>query len=544
MPDLEHIYLDLDLALLHAIAAQAGVQLAAPNARAAAAELAAALRQSESVEILLARALSDEARLALHTLQQAGGQFAVAPFVRRFGDLRPLGSAALAREHPWDAPGNATEALYFNGLIGRGFMETDTGPQEFFFIPSDLLPNLPPAPSQLVPSAAATATPSAEPVGASLATSALVDDSVTVLAAIQRQPGQAPAPETVASHLRLPSLNFLLTLLDDLGLTIAEFRLNRDRARAYLQGARGEQLRALADAWRDSRTCNDLWCVPTLRPQTAGWANDPVAARAHILRLCADLPPGQWRTLDSFIAFVREHHPDFQRPAGDYDSWYIRDAVSGDYLHGFEHWEQVDGALVRYLITGPMHWLGLADISPEAFRLTALFPAFMGQAEWRILDKPKPLTLHPDGLLVVPRSANRYDRFQAARIGEWLAPKEKDTYAYLITGGSLQAALAQGITARHIVAFLRRACAAPMPQMVVEAVERWGRNGVEIRAATTLVLRVKDRPLLDFLRHSPKTGPHLGESLGDLAVEVKNWEKLQDGLMELGMVAEVKTANL
>nr|MBI2904025.1 helicase-associated domain-containing protein [Chloroflexota bacterium] len=286
------------------------------------------------------------------------------------------------------------------------------------------------------------------------------------------------------------------------------------------------------------------WCVPTLRPQTAGWAIDPVAARAHILRLCADLPPGQWRSLDSVIAFVREHHPDFQRPAGDYDSWYIRDAVSGDYLHGFEHWEQVDGALVRYLITGPMHWLGLADISPEAFRLTALFPAFMGQAEWRILDKPKPLTLHPDGLLVVPRSANRYDRFQAARIGEWLAPKEKDTYAYLITGGSLQAALAQGITARHIVAFLRRVCAAPLPQMVVEAVERWGRNGVEIRAATTLVLRVKDRPLLDFLRHSPKTGPHLGESLGDLAVEVKNWEKLQDGLMELGMVAEVKTANL
>ena len=47
---------------------------------------------------------------------------------------------------------------------------------------------------------------------------------------------------------------------------------------------------------------------------------------------------------------------------GDYDSWYLRDAESGEYLRGFEHWEQVDGALVYYLITGPLHWLGILHL--------------------------------------------------------------------------------------------------------------------------------------------------------------------------------------
>src|SRR5579859_5992190 len=38
---------------------------------------------------------------------------------------------------------------------------------------------------------------------------------------------------------------------------------------------------------------------------------------------------------------VKEEEPDFQRPAGNYDSWYIRDAQSGEYLRGFESWDRV-----------------------------------------------------------------------------------------------------------------------------------------------------------------------------------------------------------
>lgn len=557
MPDLEHTYLDYDLTLLKAIAEQAGVELSAPNARAAAVELAAALQNAEAVDLLLTRVVGQagglsndedttsikaQAAAALNALFQAEGRLPAAPFIRRFGEQRPLGPAALARERPWENPANATEALYFNGLIGRAFMESEAGPQEFFFIPSDLLPLLPKVESSPEVSPAEAIAPAESPA-AQPASSAIVDDAVTVLAAIQLG---RPLDEHLAPHLRLPALDLILALLADLSLLSGNHKLNPEPAKNFLRGSRGEQLRQLAEAWRDSKTWNDLWRVPTLRAEPGAWSNDPVATRAFLIRLCADLPLGEWRSLESFVAFVREHHPDFQRPAGDYDSWYIRDARTGDYLRGFECWDEVDGALLRYLVMGPLHWLGLVDKSEtsDAFRLTPIFEAFAqaSSSEWKIVDVPKPVIARGDGILLMSRSANRYDRFQAARIGEWLAPgllAGDDAYSYRLTGNSLQAAARQGITARHITAFLRRACE-QVPQHLLEAVERWGRNGVEARAGKMLVLRVSSPDLLDFLRRSPQAGRYLGESLGPTAVEVKNWEKLREAMIELGLAAELQ----
>ncbi len=566
MPDLEHTYLDYDLTLLKAIAEQAGLELSAPNARAAAVELAAALQNPEAVDLLVTHVLGDptrsvqsppeasdlqsQTRLALEALIQAEGRLPAAPFIRRFGEQRPLGPAALARERPWENPANATEALYFNGLIGRAFMESDTGPQEFFFIPGDLLPLLPKVESSPEVSPAEAIAPAESPA-AQPASSAIVDDAVTVLAAIQLG---RPLDDHLAPHLRLPALDLILALLADLNLLnppeglkpSGGLRLNPEPAKNFLRCSRGEQLRQLAEAWRDSKAWNDLWHVPTLRAEPGAWANEPVTTRAFVIRLCADLPIGEWRSLESFVAFVREHHPDFQRPAGDYDSWYIRDAKTGEYLRGFEHWDKVDGALLRYFVRGPLHWLGLVDKSEtsDAFRLTPIFEAFAqaGGGEWKVVDVPKPVIARGDGVLLVSRSVNRYDRFQAARIGEWLAPGPlagDDAYSYRLTGNSLQAAARQGITARHITAFLRRACERA-PQHLLEAVERWGRNGVEARASSMLVLRVSSSDLLDFLRRSPQASRYLGESLGPTAVEVKNWEKLREAMIELGLAAELQ----
>ncbi|NIO71720.1 MAG: hypothetical protein GTN71_22490, partial [Anaerolineae bacterium] len=51
---------------------------------------------------------------------------------------------------------------------------------------------------------------------------------------------------------------------------------------------------------------------------------------------------------------IKESDPDFQRPDGDYSSWYIRQADTGRYLSGFESWDQVEGALIAYLIAQPL----------------------------------------------------------------------------------------------------------------------------------------------------------------------------------------------
>ncbi len=55
--------------------------------------------------------------------------------------------------------------------------------------------------------------------------------------------------------------------------------------------------------------------------------------------------------------------PRLPAPAGDYDSWFIKRASDGQYLRGFAHWEEVDGALIKYFITDILHWLGQVDLS-------------------------------------------------------------------------------------------------------------------------------------------------------------------------------------
>ena len=116
--------------------------------------------------------------------------------------------------------------------------------------------------------------------------------------------------------------------------------------------------------------------MPRLRVE-GSWQNDPLHARQATLQFLSPLPPGVWWSLNAFIEAVKQTHPDFQRPAGDYDSWYLYDTSTETFLRGFEHWDEVDGALLRYLITGPLHWLAILDLAspepgkpPSAFRLS------------------------------------------------------------------------------------------------------------------------------------------------------------------------------
>lgn len=553
MPSLETVYLDYDLTFLKAIASQAGIELNAPNARAAATQLAQALQSHETVELLLYRilpsalnetlspdqlALKDQTESALKHLIASQGRAPVAAFSRRYGEVRPLGPVALAREKPWENPQNASESLFFNGVIGRAFMESDSGPQEFFFIPSDLMPNLPDVPTVPPPTPAEAVSVSMDADSASqIANVGLADDAVTVLAALQLKPGKIPDPEKISRYLRHPALHLLMSLLTDLKMISDDLRVDPEQAKPFMQADRGAQLSTLANAWRDSNRWNDLLYVPSLKPEPGSWRNDPLAARALILKLCADLPANEWRSLESFITFVREHHADFQRPAGDYDSWYIRDAKTGEYLRGFEHWDDVEGALLRYIITSPMHWLGLVHLKPDAFRLTTLFTAFIANTVWPLTEnKEAKIVVRSDGTFTVPFDMNRYERFQAARIGEWL-PLSGNHYSYRLTGNSLNTAGLQGITAKHIISFLRRHCER-IPHNVVEAIDRWGRSGVEARTSQMMILRLENPGLLDFVRRNPKTSPYLGEVIGSSSIEVKDWKRLQEGMMELGLVVE------
>ncbi|MBP7690357.1 MAG: helicase-associated domain-containing protein [Anaerolineales bacterium] len=574
MPPLERVLIDYDLGLLRLMAELGGVELTAPSQREAAGQLARRLLEPERLAANIA-ALPVPARAALEALRGAGGRLPRARFTRAYGEVRAMGQARREREQPWRHAPSPAETLWYRALTAHAFFESEAGPQEFTFIPEDLLKLLPAAPDP-PPAALPPAAPPGQSAEAPAAVRAgafqLADDVVTLLAYAQRvplrlEPGTLTTrqPDVVRRFLHAPeALDLAFQLAIQLKfLTGAPLRPDPAPARSFLELTRLAQTQTLAAAWRASTDWNDLLRLPGLVFEGHAWRNDPVLAREAILAQLAAVPAGEWWSLESFVAAIKERTPDFQRPAGDYDAWYIRDAETDAYLRGFEHWERVDGALVRWFIEGPLHWLGLVDVAAPraapapakprslrragrataAFRVTPAGAAFLGRGAWPAAGDPAAAThvhIGLDAVISAPAALAPYQRFRLARVAKWVG-LEADTYTYRLAPSALRRARQQGVEVGRIVDFLREIAAEPgLPPSVLAALERWARAGQEAAVQEFLVLRVKSPDVLEALRRTPRVQDYLGRPLGPTAIEVRREaaDRLRGALAELGILTD------
>ena len=152
-----------------------------------------------------------------------------------------------------------------------------------------------------------------------------------------------------------------------------------------------------------------------------------------------------------------------------------------------------------------------------------------------------PLVVQAGAVVQVPYNANRYQRFQVARIADAQPVQPDEPYGYRLTPGSLTAAQEQGIDTDRLLQFLASASGRPLPAGVKRAVSRWQERGVEGRVEHTVVLRVRDTEILDILRSNPKTRDFISESLGDLAATVRqqDWEAFLEATAGLGLLLDV-----
>jgi hypothetical protein len=302
----------------------------------------------------------------------------------------------------------------------------------------------------------------------------------------------------------------------------------------------------LVAAWRASDRFNELRLLPGLVCE-GEWSNRPLAARRFLLGALDELPRQTWWNLKSFIEAIKEQHPDFQRPAGDYDSWFIRDTAGGNFLRGFTDWDRVDGALIRFLLIDVMHRLGLLDLArpsegrePTAFRL---LDDQTLQSRFQRAENGK-LKLTSQGKIVAAPLVPRAARYQLARFCEW-DDATPDGYRYHISPHSLDRARRQGLKVAQLLALLARHADAGIPTPVTKAVTRWEARGLEARAEMQAVLRVSRPDIIKQLRES-KAARFLGEPLGPTAVIIKHGaeSRVVAALAELGILAEDSTTEI
>jgi hypothetical protein len=308
--------------------------------------------------------------------------------------------------------------------------------------------------------------------------------------------------------------------------------------KSFLELARPQALALLAKAWQASDSLNELHLVPGLACE-GEWINQPRLTRDFLFHLVESLPAGKWWSLPAFIRAIKEKYPDFQRPVGDYDSWFIKRLSDGAYLRGFACWDEVEGALVRFLITGPMFWLGMLELAkPEDGGYVSAFR--VNEKHIISIEKGK-LTVLSNGSISVPRLVPRAARYLISRFCEWELPKS-DEYRYRVTTVSLERAREQGLKVGSLLSLLARNAASEIPPAFIKALKRWQLNGTEARVEVQTILRVTRPEVLVELRKS-KAGRFLGDSLGPVTVIVKPGaqSKVLYALAELGLLAEGST---
>ena len=556
MQSLRRTLEDHDLGHLRIVAELWGIDLPQGSARQAAAALAQAMLSPGAAQDT-AVSLPPTAAEALAHLLAHGGRAPLADLARTFGPLTQMGPGRRDREKPWRRPQAALDALYFRGLLALAFGDTPGGPQEFAFIPHDLLEQLP-SPAR-PPDSSPPGNPAATPARERTAGSAAVDDATTLLSALRRRPSRSaelPASRKAAlsAFLRQPeSIDLLLTVLIEQGMVRPpQLRPDPQATRQFLELSPIRALQQLAAAWLESRAWNDLARTPGLTAGSAAWPNDPLVTRSAALLLLQDLPTDTWWDLPAFLKSVYQDRPAFQRPAGDFDSWYLHDAQTGRPLTGFAHWDSVEGRLLRFLIEGPLAWLGVLDLGLDetglvAFRRTLGSGVLLGETSPAESTapalKPEAAKVDPDGWVHVPLSVPPAQRYQIGRVTAW-SRLEPEGYVFRVTPSALAAARTQGLTVSHVAAILEHASGKSLPPGLAAAMSRWERRAGEGRVEPALLLETSDARTLRELKTHRATARFLGESVGPTAMRVRarDVEALLAAAVRMGLLLEPPTA--
>jgi hypothetical protein len=527
-----------DLGFLKIVANAWGIEIKAPDAYTARTQLAMEMNNPEIIKEIY-EVFPENVRQAFDTLLDNDGKIPWAKFARDFGEIQVMGSARRDRERPDLNPKTPTEYLWYRAFIGRAFLSTETEPQEFAYIPEEIFSCLEPAYIQKkqIPGRSAT---TKETQIIFTASDRILDDICTLLAAIRN----GFSIDILHEYCDIPT-DFLNKLIFDIKLISDKGILDPDQVRNFLETSREKSLMMLVNHWIENKQLNEMELIPDFIIEGVLDRNHH-NVRQFLLDQISLVPVGQWWNLESFVSYVFQTNPDFQRPAGNYDTWYIKKAETGEYLRGFEHWDAIDGAYIRFMLTGPLFWLGLVDLACsesdnkiQAFKCSQWYANLLSNHPPEgIKSEDVKLLIDSYGKIVIPLRFSRSIRYQISRFCDWNG-KTKDGYAFQISPVSLQRAKDQGLKISHFLKIVQSVLPHPFPPKLKSALENWEHHGTQAHFTQAILLHLADPEAINQLQNtSAKKFVQAILNPNTVAVLPNGVEQVRKTLIEMGYLSE------
>jgi hypothetical protein len=379
-----------------------------------------------------------------------------------------------------------------------------------------------------------------------------------------RHPEGTDGIRTEEDLARLP---FLRALGEELGHLVAgpgELLLD-ERAEAFLRQPAGERQRHLFEAWRRTTRWNELFRIPRLSVKGTGMSvrtapAGVVTARQRVLTELAELPAGEWITIEHVIERLRIRAYEFLLPRrklpNSYDTYgyygYGR-GLPNPYRNNelgltFEvvseqaGWDLVEAELIRTIITEAFHTLGgvdLGEVNGEtvAFRVTSEGAHLLRGETLATRPNEPHVIVQPNFQIIVMEPTGEDILFRLDQMADRL--RVDQAVEYEITRDSVYRAQRAGVDAKAIVQFLESVIAVRLPQNVRRTIEEWGiqHERITVRQRTPL-LQTLDEETLDGLYADPELAHLLGRRVASTVALVpdKALQPLFDRLMHLELL--------
>jgi hypothetical protein len=406
-------------------------------------------------------------------------------------------------------------------------------------------------------------------------------DLKKLAAALQNQPAPAGVKRT-GSTARAPANSpgeleprqaFALALAEQARLVQREGDVLRASSDALqvLALPEHEQVKRFVEAWPNT-TWSELFAVPTLAFDRA---DDPLHAGRALMAarrlLLAQLEPArEWTDPLALAARLRRLEPEFLvrrptvhrqylayamygltvqqkgQPQARYQGLREKGAPATRQLDIERDWDKVEGAYVRYVIAGPLYWMGVVELGRDdqgqlvSFRLTpAGRYAILGDALPEQMVRPEgaaatpKLVVQPSFEVVVLDTLRHIDL--VSQLDVFADQRSLDRAAvYHLSRHSVVRGLEAGMRAVDIITFLELHAHTSLPQNVRASIEDWERQFERIQVKKGACLLEVDEPgQLDWLMAEPRAASLLVSRLSPTLALVRG-----DGLRELRRILQ------
>jgi hypothetical protein len=256
------------------------------------------------------------------------------------------------------------------------------------------------------------------------------------------------------------------------------------------------------------------------------------ATRRFVLRILRMLEPEQWYPIKQLLDLVQTMHPRFlfeQRQNRNammgHPSWWLTRGNAKQPLKPDQDpdWQHAEARLLRYILIGPLRWLGLLEAGgarSEYIRLTPEGAFVLGLREHIAYAEPAPnlqVDVEPDGATITVHialsAATPAILHALERVGQTHGLEQR-SLVFGITARTLRDGMLRGETVANLHTFLQRYSANPLPDGVQRLLEGWGAGFGQATIYTGMALiELADDILLPELQRNTRLSQAILEQL-------------------------------